>query len=173
MSSKKNDKTEVRDASLHRFSKLVRSPSVNDMISKHLLNQAKAFLCWDAFPDVAIQLVPIQAAVAYYYPPSADAHSVVVFYQPDAADFAAPLFLLFHEIGHYLQFQAHQRDGTVAGFYAALQADNGAEKTAFERDSWERGGIVLKTFLHAHRIPEERLLTEYEAHADCCIRSYA
>ncbi len=143
------------------------------MISKHLLNQAKAFLCWDAFPDVAIQLVPIQAAVAYYYPPSSDLHAIVVFYQPDAEDFAPPLFLLFHEIGHYLQFQECLRDGTVADFEAALQADNGAEKAAFERDSWERGERILKTFLHAHHSAEERLLAEYEAYADGCIASYA
>ena len=138
------------------------------MISKHLLEQAKAFLCWDAFPDVAIQLVPIQAAVAYYYPPSPDAHSLVVFYQPDAEDFAPPFFLLFHEIGHYLQFQERQRNGTLADF----QADNGAEKAAFERDSWERGLIILQTFLERHHLPKERVFAEYKAYADRCVMSY-
>ncbi|GAK51780.1 hypothetical protein U14_03026 [Candidatus Moduliflexus flocculans] len=142
------------------------------MISKHLLNQAKAFLCWDAFPEVAIQLAPIQAAVAYYYPPSPDVHSIVVFYQPDAQDFSPPFFLLFHEIGHYLQYQAHQRAGTLAHFYAALQADNGAEKATFERDSWERGAVALNAFFERHQMKKERLLAEYAAYADRCVMSY-
>ena len=30
------------------------------MISKSLLDRAKAFLCWDEFPDISIQLVALQ-----------------------------------------------------------------------------------------------------------------
>jgi len=172
VSSKKNDKTEVKESQTSQVLKTCEVCSRQRMISQHLLNQAKAFLCWDAFPDVAIQLVPIQAAVAYYYPPSSDMHAIVVFYQPEAEEFASPLFLLFHEIGHYLQFQAHQRNGTLADFQVALQADNGAEKAAFERDSWERGAVVLTAFFEKHPVEKERLLAEYASYAESCIMSY-
>jgi hypothetical protein len=37
------------------------------MIQKSILDGAKAFLCWDEFPDMAIQLVALQNAVGYYY----------------------------------------------------------------------------------------------------------
>ncbi len=101
------------------------------MIPKSLLDAAKAFLCWDVFPDLAIQLVALQNAVAYYYPPGGGLQSIVLFYDPAQRDFSEPLFLLFHEAGHACQWRQMQAGGRGGLFARLMTLDAGPEKVCF------------------------------------------
>jgi hypothetical protein len=142
------------------------------MISKALLDAAKAFLCWDVFPDLAIQLVPLQHAVAYYYPPAGSLQSIVLFYDPAPRDFSEPLFLLFHEAGHACQWRQMQGSGR-GGLFARLMAlDTGPEKISFEAEAWRLGEELFRRFAEQRGLGPE-LAERLAAYGRRCAETYS
>jgi hypothetical protein len=141
------------------------------MVPKSVLDHAKSFLCWDTFPDLTIQLIGLGETAAYFFPPSNDKSTVVVFYQKQAADFSRPLFLLFHEAGHLLQFQEWEKEGRAPDFQRITGESSGAIKTAFERESWNWGKDLFEDFIHAQKL-DGGLIEAYETYAKTCIQSY-
>ena len=141
------------------------------MISKALLDAAKAFLCWDVFPDLAIQLVALQNAVAYYYPPGGGLQSIVLFYDPVQRDFSEPLFLLFHEAGHACQWRRMQT-GNRQGLFARLMTlDAGPEKVFFEAEAWRLGEELFRRFVEKKDLGLE-LAERIAAYGRRCAESY-
>jgi hypothetical protein len=142
------------------------------MLSKRVLEQAKAFLCWDCFSDVTVKLIPLQGSVAFYYPPSPDYSTIVVFYPARCQDFSEALFLLFHEIGHYLQFQEYRQQGKEQQFWKYVHSVDGLGKMQFEQESWERGQALFQDFLHRQKLNDKELLANYDNYAIHCVESY-
>lgn len=136
------------------------------MIGRTVLNDAKAFLCWDALPPLFIQLVPLQKAVAYYFPPSHDSHSIVLFYDAGQCDFSESLFLLFHEVGHV------QQQRILGQAFHAMLSEPGAKRQDFEREAWQCGRMALQTFIEKHAL-DEALLLAFDAYAERSVASYA
>ena len=142
------------------------------MLTKSVLDRAKAFLCWDMFPDLTIKLVMLKQPVAFYYPPNHEHHTIVLFYPESCDDFSELLFLLFHECGHYLQFQESRDRETEEEFWRLVNVVDGEEKGAFERDAWKRGAALLKEYLQRQSLPVEELLERYQDYAEHCLSSY-
>ena len=141
------------------------------MINKSDLDAAKAFLCWDVFSDLAIQLMPLQNAAAYYYPPGGGLQSIVLFYDPAQRDFSEPLFLLFHEAGHACQWRqmvAH-RQGEL--FSRLIALDKGPKKAAFEGEAWRLGQKLFEKFAASHGLTD-RLYDQLREYGRCCAASY-
>jgi len=143
-----------------------------ELIDLSLLKEAKAYLCWDVFPQLVVQLVPLQKAVAYYYPPN-DHHSIVVFYTDSAASVSAAFYLLFHEAGHLVQQQRYAKNGQGKEFDATLNLDKGPVKQQFERQAWDFGYELLQQFLSGKRIATSIILKQYVLFADKSINTYS
>jgi len=140
------------------------------MINKALLDEAKAFLCWDVFPNLSIQLVEFNGPVSYYYPPS-ERNTIILHYERGNPNFSFPLFLLFHEAGHLLQFKEMQTNGTESDFWKIINVPTGLSKTKFEKEGWSKGRVVFQQFIRKHRL-EEALLKDYDRVAQNSIESY-
>jgi hypothetical protein len=141
------------------------------MISKSLLDAAKAFLCWDVFSDLAIQLVALQNAAAYYYPPGGSLQSIVLFYDPAQRDFSEPLFLLFHEAGHACQWRQMQAGGREGLFARLMTLDTGPEKVSFEAEAWRLGQELFRRFGENRGLGPE-LEERLAAYGRRCAESY-
>jgi hypothetical protein len=141
------------------------------MTPKALLDAAKAFLCWDVFPDLSIQLVPLQSAVAYYYPPGNGLHSIVLFYDPAQHDFSEPLFLLFHEAGHACQCHALQEKNLGGQFERLMALDTGPDKASFESEAWRLGKELFIKFAGRRNLGPG-LLERFESYCRHCVQSY-
>lgn len=142
------------------------------MIPKSVLFDAKAFLCWDSFEDLSIQLVPVQNSAAYYYPPDNKYHSLVIFYNDQLADFCEPLFLLFHEAGHVLQWKKYKAEGALFSFYENINLSTGFEKQNFEKQAWEKGRELFVKFSKQQTL-SHTLIDEFDAYAKRSVSSYA
>lgn len=140
------------------------------MVNKAVLDKAKAFLCWDTFPDISVQLIETQKAVSYFHPP-AGRSTIIVYYERGNSDFSFPLFLLFHEAGHYLQYREMEMQGRESEFWRIIDTPTGPEKAAFEKQAWEKGREAFKTFVQEQGL-EASLLKEYDKTARKSIRSY-
>jgi hypothetical protein len=138
------------------------------MISFDVLSKAKGFLCWDVFKDLAIQLVPLQNAVAYYYPPQNSSHSIVVFYQENINDFSESLFLLFHEAGHAIQ------NSLTNGkeFFDKMNLPNGKEKVDFEFEAWNEGRIIFNKFVKQENLDSD-FMRRFDEYGVKAIESYS
>lgn len=140
------------------------------MIKKTTLDQAKAFLCWDRFTDLTVQLVETTDSVSYFYPPSSRS-MIIVTYRKGASDFSRPLFRLFHETGHHLQFETLQKSGRETEFWEIVDTPTGLPKMAFEKNSWTIGKTVLEQFIRRHGL-RNSLLRESDEYAKLCIQTY-
>jgi hypothetical protein len=140
------------------------------MVSKAVLDQAKAFLCWDVFPNLTVQLIEMGKAVSYFHPPF-NRCTILIYYEKRNPDFRAPLFLLFHEGGHYLQYQEMEKAEKEAEFWKIVHATTGAEKMDFEEKSWQRGRDLFEQFVGKNKL-HPSLLSEYDLYARKCIESY-
>ncbi len=141
------------------------------MISKSVLTAAKAFLCWDAFKNLSIQLVPVQNAVAYYYPPQNAHHGIVLLYAAGAPDLSEPLFLLFHEAGHARQWTELYGKDRKDYFQEMIDRDRGSEKTAFEQEAWDNGRHLLEQFVRQEKL-DSAVLAKYDLYGKACLLSY-
>ena len=139
------------------------------MISRALLNQAKAFLCWDVIKNCSIQLVKLQQETAYFLPPG-DRNTILVFYNSEP-DFSAPLFLLFHEAGHCLQYEEYKQAGHENEYQSLLNLPTGSERVNFEEEAWKRGRDLFKKFLLKEG-GELSVLARYDEFAAQSLQSY-
>ncbi len=136
-------------------------------ILQSVLKEAKAFLCWDVFDDLAIQLVPLQNAAAFYFPPISETHSIVLFYDKSLRDFSEPLFLLFHEAGHRQQY-------ALIGdlFDEMIKIPNGPQRQDFERQAWQLARRIFIDFVNHTRL-DKFVLHEFDQFAKKSIKSYS
>jgi hypothetical protein len=141
------------------------------MITKSILEEAKAFLCWDTFSDLAIQLVELQSATAYFYPKTNEQSTIIVFYRSLNPDFSKPLFLLFHEAGHFLQFQEWKKNGRELDYWKMVNTATGGLKIKFEEESWDWGKDLIKDFIQKKNM-DISILKEYEHFALESIETY-
>lgn len=114
-----------------------------------LLVRAKQFLCWERYPDLAIQLIRIDRPVGYWFPPESG-HKVLLFYRD--GDEKEALFLLFHEVGHYL-------------------LSGRPEAANLESRAWELGKREFAVFVREAGLPE-KWLDDYDAFAVASLRTY-
>jgi hypothetical protein len=140
-------------------------------IDKKALDDAKAFLCWDTFSDLSVQLVELSSAMGYFLPPNQGRRTVVLFYRGGNPDFSRPLFLLFHEAGHCLQYEEWERTDRVAEFHKVMDEGTGAIKVAFEKEAWDWGRDMLNDFLEKKSLGKD-ILQNYDAFAVECLESY-
>ena len=143
------------------------------MVPKSLLISTKEFLCWEAMENLSIQLVPIQRAVAYFYPPLNDYSSIVLFYQTLTDDYSEPLFLLFHEAGHAQQWRDYVIGNKAELFRRMLDLDKGPEKLAFEKEAWDLGKRLLLAFSTKRQLADDELCKSFDRYAERCLQSYA
>ena len=141
------------------------------MVDASVLRAAKAFLCWDMFDDLGVQLVPLRHPVAYFYPRHNPQHAIVLFYTESARDMSEALFLLFHEAGHVRQWLQLHQDGQDHRFAQLLNLDKGAAKYGFEQEAWTLGRALLEEFLRAKEL-ETGLLDAYDQYGRRCLESY-
>jgi len=141
------------------------------VITPATLANAKAFLCWEVFDNLGIQLVPLRPAVAYYHPPQNNRHGIVLCYNPGAQDLSEALFLLFHEAGHARQWTQLQAAGRGDYFAAMLDSDRGDEKTQFEQKAWECGRELLERFADREHLAAS-VLAQYDLYGRACLLSY-
>ena len=135
------------------------------------MDDAKAFLCWDIFPNLSVQLIDVSSAIGYFLPPTNDRPTIVIFYRAGNPDFSRALYTLFHEAGHCLQYEEWERTDRVSEFQKVMDMGTGAIKTAFEREAWDWGRDMLKDFLKKKAL-EEDILENYDSFATKCLESY-
>jgi hypothetical protein len=130
-----------------------------------VLAAAKAFLCWDVMPDLSVQFIPIRQ-VAYYFPPNRKNHFISLFYDKGQKDFSTPLFLLFHEAGHAMQYNENKCD-----FDNNYETPSGHKRVEFEQRAWKIGSALFKKFVE-HQELDPGLISEYERIAECFAQGY-
>ena len=142
------------------------------MITKSTLANAKAFFCWDAIENLSIQLVPVQEAVAYFYPPRINKKSIILFYDTDEEDMENSLFLLFHEAGHARQWEHFANAKKENEFSQKMNLDMGDEKIHFEQEAWDRGKNLFINFLKSQNFPSTELVDKFETFAEQSMETY-
>ncbi len=140
------------------------------MISKSILDKAKSFLCWDIFSELSVQLIEIQESISYFFPPSKHP-TIIVFYRKNETDFTIPLFHLFHEAGHLLQFKEMKHRDESKTFWENVNTPAGTEKIKFEKQGWQKGYTLLEKFIQKKNLDPE-VLEKYDNHAEKSIETY-
>ncbi|MBN2029701.1 hypothetical protein JW824_05595 [bacterium] len=146
------------------------TPEKKIRIGKSILDAAKAFLCWDMFPDLTIRLIQLQESVSYFHPPN-DRSTIVLFCQKDNRDYSIPLFLLFHEIGHYIQYEQMKKAGTESLFWQHINTPTGKARSAFEQESWQKGKVYFNQFIEKNSL-HPSILSAYDQYAKMSTESY-
>lgn len=142
------------------------------MISQALLFEAKAFLCWDKFPNLSIKLIPIEEVIAFFYPPTKEVLTINLFYKKDTHDFSRATCLLFHEAGHFNQWQYLFAQDRTEQFWDFINLDKGEAKIAFEQDAWDLGGELLSEFLAKINMDQNILMNVYKSYAAQSLLTY-
>ncbi len=143
------------------------------MINKSVLFEAKAFLCLDKFPELSIKLIPIEDAVAFFYPPVKDVSTIIVFYNKQSGDFSQPLYLLFHEVGHFKQWLSLSEQNQEDEFWKLIELDKGEKKLQFEHEAWDYGEILLNEFFKQNEVNNVELIRYYKRFSEQCLLTYA
>ena len=141
------------------------------MITRDILVSAKQYLCWDRYEDLTIQFIEVSEPVSYFFPPASERATILLFLKSANRDCREALFLLFHEVGHYLQYRAARAQNPEAQYRARLELD-GARRAAFEEEAWNMGVRDLEAFLRELELPREQLLSEYRDYAERSIATY-
>lgn len=142
------------------------------MIDQSILFLAKAFLGWDKFPRLAIKLIPIEEAVAFFYPPESDVSTIHVFYERNGRDFSIALFLLFHEAGHLSQWQNFSTQNKQQDYWQLIELDKGEAKVVFEGEAWANGKILLEEFIEKNNLQSRQLIDRYHDYSEQCLMTY-
>lgn len=142
------------------------------MINQSVLFEAKAFLCWDKFPNLSIKLIPIEEAIAFFYPPTKDVSTINLFYEKDTKDFSHILCLLFHEAGHFRQWQYLSDQNRIERFWRGINLDKGEQKIQFEREAWKFGEELLEEFLIKINLDKNILIDVYKSYAEQSLLTY-
>ena len=85
--------------------------------------------------------------------------------------YAIPLFQLFHEAGHYIQYVEKKQKDKDSDFWEAINNPTGREKAAFEEESWIKGRELLLQFIHQSKL-NPTLLEAYDRYAQKSTNSY-
>jgi len=141
-------------------------------VGRDILVRAKAFLCWERFPALAIQLVQVEGPVAYFFAPHADRPAIVLF-APAQEESSEALFLLFHEAGHYAQYLELANSGRAADYWRLVDCPPGDERRAFEEEAWQRGRKLLEEFCRTYVGEQPELLAAFDACAQAKLTSYS
>ena len=128
---------------------------------KSVLFNAKAFLCWDLFPRLVIQLIPIQKAVGYFYPAGDDRPTLFLFYQEKTDNFLEPGCLLFHEAGHYRILIKEKKRNQEPGL-----------KLVTEARAWHAGFLLFRCFLRKQYPGHLTYLDFYRTLSERYLESY-
>jgi len=131
------------------------------MVSLEIIKSAKAFLCWDCYHDLSIQLIPVRESAAYYYPP-AEMGSIVLFYNSSTENHLGSLCLLFHEAGHHIQYKQWLKKNESESYWKCIQTPNGSEKIKLEQESWNLGRDLFQRFLEKEKL-DTNLLNKYDS----------
>ena len=107
---------------------------------------------------------------SYFHPPSRMG-TIIVYYNRENPDFAAPLFLLFHESGHYVQYLKYMESGREQAYWKNLNTPTGEIKADFEKEGWILGRELLEQFI-ARRKLNPSLLKDYDRYAGKNTKSY-
>ena len=142
------------------------------MISQTVLFEAKAFLCWEKFPNLTIKLIPIDEAIAFFYPPTPDLLTINLFYEKNSPDFSRALCLLFHEAGHVIQWQNFSDHNQTEQFWNNIQQDRGEKKVQFESQAWNWGEQLLAEFLTKINMDQTNLINVYKSYAEQSLLTY-
>ena len=86
-------------------------------------------------------------------------------------DYTIPLYLLFHEAGHSLQYREMTENGTESRFHTLINIPTGPERVAFESQSWKIGKELLTLFMAKNDL-NSNILLRYENFAQKSIRTY-
>ena len=143
------------------------------MINQSVLFEAKAFLCWEKFPDLSIKLIPIEKAIAFFYPPAKDNMTICLFYKKNTKDYSPALCLLFHEAGHLRQWQNLSIQNRSDEFERWTNLDKGDKKIQFEREAWKLGGELLNEFLTGINMNQNSLSDYYKSYAEQSLLTYS
>ncbi|MEJ2627872.1 MAG: hypothetical protein P8078_04890 [bacterium] len=133
------------------------------MISKSTLQKAKSFLCWEVFSRLTVQLIERQNSISYFFPPSKQS-TIIVLYPKETSDFTIPLFHLFHEAGHLIQYNEMNNTGKSKTFWNNVNIPTGKEKMKFEQKGWQKGHVLLKKFMERENL-ESDILEQYDVYA--------
>ena len=133
------------------------------MISKSTLQKAKSFLCWEVFSRLSIQLIEKQKSISYFFPPAKQS-TIIVFYPQQATDFTIPLFHLFHEAGHLVQYKDMYNTDKSEAFWKYVNTPTGREKMKFEKKGWQKGHTLLEKFISRENL-DSNILEQYDAYA--------
>lgn len=142
------------------------------MISQSILFEAKAFLCWNKFPKLSIKLIPIDEAIAFFYPPAKDILTINLFYEKHTRDFSYALCLLFHEAGHVMQWQNLSAQNRTDEFWCSINRDKGDQKIRFEREAWNYGKELLSEFMAKISMDQNILINVYKSYAEQSLLTY-
>ena len=142
------------------------------MISQSILFEAKAFLCWDKFPNLSIKLIPIDKAIAFFYPSAKDIMTINLFYEKKTKDYSLALCLLFHEAGHLEQWQILSAQNRADEFWNNINRDKGEQKIQFEQQAWEMGEGLLQEFLTKNNMDQTILIDAYKSYAEQSLLTY-
>jgi len=135
-----------------------------------IIRKAKEFLCWDKFPGLSIQLIETREAVSYFLPPS-DVSTIILFWREKGGDLSVPLFLLFHEAGHLVQYREYEHSSKKDHFWEMINQSAGEKKVEFETDAWNKGRVLLEEFIDKYEIdwnPKQ----DFEEYANRSIATY-
>ncbi len=142
------------------------------MVNQSVLFEAKAFLCWEKFPNLSIKLIAIEEAIAFFYPPTKDLSTINFFYDKNTEDFSRALCLLFHEAGHVKQWLKLSDRGSKRKFWDCLNLDKGEIKIEFEQEAWQLGEELLGEFLLKINIDKNILIKVYKRYAEQSLVTY-
>ena len=140
------------------------------MISKSILEKAKSFLCWEVFSRLTVQLIERQNSISYFFPPSKQS-TIIVLYPKKTSDFTIPLFHLFHEAGHLIQYNEMNNTGKSDAFWKYVNNPTGRKKMEFEQKGWQKGHVLLKKFMKKENL-ESDILEQYDAYAVKSVETY-
>ncbi|MFO7888838.1 MAG: hypothetical protein R6V04_00705 [bacterium] len=140
------------------------------MVSKTIIHKAKSFLCWDIFSDLSVQLIEIQETVSYFLPPSRQS-TIIIYHKKGTIDLTLPLFHLFHEAGHLIQFNEMDSKQGSKTFWDYVNTPTGKEKIQFEKLGWQKGHTLLKKFIKTEKLDPD-ILEQYDVYATKSIETY-
>ncbi|MCJ7812462.1 hypothetical protein MUP95_03975, partial [bacterium] len=107
--------------------------------------------------------------ISYFHPPF-NRSTIIIFYKK-SPDYSIPLFHLFHEVGHYMQYEKMQQTGRESLFWQNINTPTGSSRVAFEKESWQEGKVYLSQFIEKSGL-DQSLLSKYDQYAKTSIESY-
>ena len=142
------------------------------MITKDILVTAKQYLCWNLYQDLSLQLIELEEPVSYFFAPQLKQSTILLFLKSNNGDYRESLFLLFHEVGHYLQFKSWVQDGLESLYWQQVAEIGGAKKLQFEFEAWDLGKKILIDFIKSQNMHDKYLIQQYKTFSERSLNTY-